>query len=232
MGIRPDAVAGASAGAVLAALCAAGLSPRKILSAVEKSATTGLLNKLFSGSGLFTVDGLNQLFKDTGLPEHFADLKMPLWVAATDIGTSQAVNFSNGLLQPPLIGSCAVPGIFLPVHFQGRYLADGGILNNLPVKEIRTACRFLIGVNVNKFHRGLPRRMSRLQELDRCFQLVLAEQVAASAASCDLYLEPELQRYPMFELKYPDQIFKAGYQAVIKQENLLLNHLYTHVPAG
>lgn len=222
LGIRPDAVAGASAGAVLGALYATGLTPREILNAVKKSATTGLLNKLFSGSGLFTVDGLTQLFKDTALPERFDELKLPLWVAATDIGNSQAVVFTSGRLHLPLIGSCAVPGIIMPIHFEGHFLADGGILDNLPVTEIRATCQRLIGVNVNKIQPGLPKRISRLQELDRCFHLVIADQVAASAALCDIYLEPDLHRYPMLELKYPEQLFKAGYQCVMASKKELI----------
>jgi len=218
LGIRPDAIAGASAGAVLGALYAAGRSPRQILEAVKSSASSGLLNKLFSGSGLFTADGLQQFFNVTGLPSRFDGLALPLWVSATDVRNCRAFTFSEGDLHRVLLGSCAIPGILSPVRYRDHELADGGILNNLPVQEIRTVCKTLIGSNVNKFHASPVKTMSRLRVLDRCFHLVIAEQVAGSAVFCDHYLEPELARYPMFELKHPDQIFRAGYRAVMQNE--------------
>lgn len=218
LGIPPGAMAGASAGAVLGALYAAGRSPRQILEAVKASASSGLLNKLFSGSGLFTADGLQQFFKATGLPNRFEDLALPLWVSATDLRNCRTVIFSEGNLHKILLGSCAVPGVFLPVRYRDHELADGGILDNLPVREMRPLCETLIGSNVNKFHTSPVKTMSRLRILDRCFHLVIAEQVAVSAAFCDHFLEPALARYPMFELKYPDQIFKAGNRAVMQQE--------------
>jgi NTE family protein len=220
MGIYPKAVAGASAGAVLGALYAAGNAPREILEAIKATASVGLINKIFSGSGLFTATGLAQLFKDTKLPRHFEDLAMPLFISATDLVTCKTITFSKGGLHRALIGSCAVPGIFAPVHIGGSYLADGGILDNLPVKDIRPICETLIGSNVNKLRPTLPKKMTRLQEIDRCFHLVIANQVANSATWCDHYLEPDLLRFPMFELKYPDQIFKVGYRAVMQQEKL------------
>jgi len=224
IGIRPKAIAGASAGAVIGALYAAGNSPKEILEAIKVTASHGFINKLLSGSGLFTVAGLTQLFKDTNLPHHFEELTTPLWISATDLLTSKTVTFSSGLLHQALIGSCAIPGVFMPVHFNGSYLADGGILDNLPVREIRNECEVLIGSNVNKLHGALPKKISRLQVMDRCFHLVIAHQVAASAVFCDYSLEPKLHHYPMFVLKNPDRMFNAGYRAVMAQKEQL-SHL-------
>jgi NTE family protein len=221
LGIRPQAIAGASAGAVIGALYAAGNSPKEILEAIKVTASRGFINKLLSGSGLFTVAGLTQLFKDTNLPYHFEELTIPLWVSATNLLTSQTITFSGGPLHQALIGSCAVPGIFMPIRFNGSYLADGGILDNLPVRDIRKVCEVLIGSNVNKLHGALTNKISRLQVIDRCFHLVIAHQVAASAVFCDYYLEPKLYHYPMFELKNPDRMFNAGYRAVMAQEDKL-----------
>lgn len=225
LGIKPEATAGASAGAVMAALYAAGYSPTEILEAIKVSSSSGLMNKLVSGSGLFTTGGLKQFLQDLKLPSKFELLKLPLWVAATDLRSCRPVTFSKGLLHAPLMGSCAVPGIFQPVQFEGYTLADGGILDNLPVKEIRQACQILIGSNVNKLNKSLPKNMSRLQTLDRCFHLIIDNQVAVNSAFCDHYLQPDLSKFPMMELKYPDRLFKAGYRAVMEQKHKLLDYV-------
>lgn len=221
LGLRPGAVAGASAGAVLAALYAAGLPPTEILAAVKKNGGSGLINHIAPGTSLFTQGGLAQFFKDTGLPAYFEALAMPLWISATDLKTCKPVIFSAGRLHLPLIGSCAVPGVFMPIPFAGYELADGGLLNNLPADDIRKVCEILIGCHVNKLHKAVCRKMSRLQLLDRSFHLAIEQQVAQSAAFCDYYLEPELNRFPMFEIKDPGRLFQAGYQTVMRQAHQL-----------
>jgi NTE family protein len=44
----------------------------------------------------------------------------------------------SGQLVPALRATSALPGLLSPVKYQGRYLVDGGLLNNLPVDLIRT----------------------------------------------------------------------------------------------
>jgi len=231
LGIRPGAIAGASAGAVLGALYAAGHTPRKILDAVQQSVATGLLNKISPGFGLFTISGLTRFFNDTKLHRNFEDLAIPLWVSATNLRSSAPVIFSSGPLHRALIGSCAVPGITMPVNFRHMYLADGGLLDNLPAHAIRPHCQMLIGSNVNGFQTPPSPKASRLDLMDKCFHLVIAGQVAASAALCDYCVMPDLHQFSMFELKHPGQLFRAGYRAIIAQEKLLRDLMKIHAIA-
>ena len=55
----------------------------------------------------------------------FEELKIPLAIAATDLMTGEAVYYQHGPLGPPLRASCAYPGLFQPVEYEGRLLVDG-----------------------------------------------------------------------------------------------------------
>jgi len=66
----------------------------------------------------------------------FEELKIKLKFNATDINNRAEVIFENGNLFPGLIASIALPGIFKPVEYNGNYLIDGGIINNVPINLI------------------------------------------------------------------------------------------------
>src|SRR5690606_37030163 len=68
------------------------------------------------------------------LPATFEELDIPLAVTTTDIETGEQVVLTEGDLITALRASSCFPGAFEPVEYQGRMLADGGIVNNLPVE--------------------------------------------------------------------------------------------------
>jgi NTE family protein len=72
------------------------------------------------------------------LPERFEDLALPLAVTSVDVQQGELVILRSGDLVSALLASAALPGIFTPVLRSGRYLIDGGLLNNLPVDVIKT----------------------------------------------------------------------------------------------
>ena len=221
IGIRPDILSGVSAGALIGALYAAGHSPEHILTLVKTHTSSSLVRMILSPSGLFSPAGLGKLLKEAIPHDSFDHLQIPLYVTATDIGSGESITFSEGQLYPVLIGSSSIPGLFTPVKFGPRYLVDGGVRNNLPVDCIRHQCDKILGGHVNKLYQDSPEQLGRFQVLEKSFHLAVADTVAAHALQCDIFLEPELRGHQMFELKHADQLYKAGYDAVLKKKTLL-----------
>jgi NTE family protein len=220
LGLRPDIISGASSGALVGALYAAGHSPKQILELVKAHSSSYMIIMAFDG--LFSAAGLKHIL-DTAIPKNnFEALSIPLFVTATDINAGLPVAFSEGPLHELLIASSAVPGLFTPVKFETHYLVDGGVSDNLPVNCIKGKCEKIIGSHVNKLVNGNFRQKGRLEVIERCFHLAIAKTVHSSALLCDHLVEPDLQRYTMFEMKYADSIFKAGYQEVMKEKGKLL----------
>ncbi len=67
----------------------------------------------------------------------FDDLPIPFRCVATDIGVVKPVVFSSGDLALAVRASMAVPGAFAPVHYDGKVLVDGGIVDNVPIDLVR-----------------------------------------------------------------------------------------------
>ncbi|MFF0708951.1 MULTISPECIES: patatin-like phospholipase family protein [Gordonia] len=61
------------------------------------------------------------------------DLDIPFTAVATDLAAGRPVWFQKGSLVDAIRASIAIPGVIRPHEVDGRLLADGGILDPLPV---------------------------------------------------------------------------------------------------
>lgn len=93
---------------------------------------------------------INQLVRADRGERSIESLPMKLSILATDIGTGERVVFRDGSLTQAMRASMSVPGLVAPLEFDGRKLVDGGLVDNVPVREVRERCNpdVVIAVNV------------------------------------------------------------------------------------
>jgi NTE family protein len=72
--------------------------------------------------------------------QQMEQLSLPLSVIATDIGTGERVVFRDGSLTSAMRASMSVPGLLAPIEYRGRKLVDGGLVDNVPIGEVRSRC--------------------------------------------------------------------------------------------
>jgi NTE family protein len=73
------------------------------------------------------------------------DLLLPFGAAAIDIHLGRPVLFRNGPLASALLASAAIPGLFPPVPRDGRLFYDGGLGNNVPMRDaVRMGAQSLV----------------------------------------------------------------------------------------
>ncbi|HEX4901985.1 MAG TPA: cyclic nucleotide-binding domain-containing protein [Acidimicrobiales bacterium] len=66
-----------------------------------------------------------------------ADLWIPYFCVSTNLTTAGARYHDRGPLVDAIRASIAIPGVLPPVPFEGELHVDGGILDNVPVDEMR-----------------------------------------------------------------------------------------------
>ena len=144
-GIQPDLIVGTSVGALNGAIIADRGLDRGIddLEAIWTHLRRtdifagGSLAQLFcllqTGQSLFRADRLVKLIEEMLCARAFADLKLPLGVVATELGSQRSTLFTRGELQPALLASSAIPGIFPSVKINGRRHIDGCFAANVPL---------------------------------------------------------------------------------------------------
>lgn len=79
----------------------------------------------------------------------FDDLPIPFRCVAADLITGETHVFKSGDLTTAMRASMAIPSVFTPVELGEKYLVDGGVLDNFPVKvALDMGADIIIGVNV------------------------------------------------------------------------------------
>ena len=124
-------------------------------------------------------------------------LPLPVSIVATDIGTGERVVFRDGSLTMAMRASMSVPGLMAPLDYRGRKLVDGGLVDNVPIREVRERCAADVVIAVNVGSPPLPpEQVNGLLSVTAQMVALLTEQnVSASLAMLkagDIYIKPEL----------------------------------------
>ncbi|HDQ15071.1 MAG TPA: hypothetical protein ENN41_09695 [Sediminispirochaeta sp.] len=133
--LRPEAVVGTSMGAIVGGLYAFGYEAKQIQQIADQVKSIELVRLFFPSfprGGIIDTDGIRDFFHGFVGDIHIEDLEIEYRCVAVDVDTGQEVVFDRGRLIDGMIASMSIPAIFKPYQYQGRYLVDGGVLNNLP----------------------------------------------------------------------------------------------------
>ncbi len=139
----------------------------------------------------------NRLVRADAGEREIGKLPLPVSIIATDIGTGERVVFREGSLTQAMRASMSVPGLMAPLDYGGRKLVDGGLVDNLPIREARERCQAEVVIAVNV---GSPllkaEAISGLLAVSAQMVAILTEQnVSQSLATLtpgDIYIQPEL----------------------------------------
>src|SRR5450759_212569 len=212
-GIFPDVISGTSAGAIIGVLYADGYTPQQILKLMNSASRLDFMRPALPREGLLQINGVIKIFKTALRSKKFSDLKIPLFVTATDLNNGKAVYFSEGNLYDPVIASASIPVLFQPVKIDGISYVDGGVLDNLPIRPIENKCRILIGSFVNPV--GYMEKISGLINIaERTFMLSMSKEINEKAKRFDLFIAPlELRNYKILDPEKAHELFEIGYNA-------------------
>ena len=227
MDLKPQIIAGTSAGSIVGAFYAYGYSPMEILEIIAKTKLFRILRPSFNWKGLLTLEKMYSLFKSFLPTDSFEALKLPLYVCATNLQNGKSAFFSTGELIRPIIASSAIPVLFSPVRIEDKYYIDGGVVNNLPVEPLIGHCDKIIGLHCNPVDENFAaENMKNL--LERTFILTISMNVAERKRNCDVFLEPyELRKFGALEFSRIREIFDIGYEYT-KQETARIEHILNH----
>jgi NTE family protein len=152
MGVVPSIVVGASAGAVVGGCFAAGRLEQleAFTRALTKRRVFGLMDVSFSGGGLIGGARLRARLEESLGGINIEDLPIRFASVATEVGTGHEIWLKNGPLIDAICASYALPGIFAPVRWGGRWLMDGALVNPVPINVARAlGADKVIAINIS-----------------------------------------------------------------------------------
>lgn len=218
-GIHPEIICGVSAGALIGAVYAAGHTPEEI----HEFATAAKFKKIFGFEwfklGLTTNIHIREILESYIEEDSFECLKTPLFIGASNLNTGVLTIFNSGPLFDVVRASCSVPIIFSPVKINNDLYVDGGVLNNMPTKAMRSTCDFVIGSNVVPFSSLQSKSIKSIPSVtSRIFELNLWSKVKDDVHNCEIIIEPEgIEKIGFFDFKKVDELVTIGYEATLKR---------------
>lgn len=216
-GIVPDAISGTSAGALVGVLIADGYMPREILEMLNTGSRLDFMRPTLPREGLLQISGISRILQANLRTRNFEDLKIPLFVAATDVNNGKAVYFNKGIILDKVIASMSIPVLFQPVVIDNIQYLDGGITDNLPVFPVEGLCSKLLGSFVNPV--GYVEKVTGLISIaERTFMLNMTKEAKEKAGKFDLLVDPvELMNYGILDPGKAEELFNIGYSATIEK---------------
>jgi NTE family protein len=213
-GIAIDCISGTSAGAFVAACYVFGVPMSEAAKAVENISWHKFSRFFRSAMGIATNQIVGDLLiKLIGHDVNIEDAKIPLAIVATDIGTGEKVVFRSGSVVDAVRASTAIPGLFVPITKDGRLLMDGGLVENLPIKELADLhADVKIGVNLARW-RSYKTPKSIIGVMMNSVDIMVFHQSIAHGALADIIIEPHLEPYTSSDWGKVGPLIKEGYRA-------------------
>ena len=224
LGVRPAVIAGASIGAVIGGLYAAGVSGAALEQLLK---TIGFMElskiildfSILSDSAIFTGKRVEEFLAQRLPIQTFAEVEIPLKIVATDFWNRREVVFTSGSLITAIRASMAMPAVFEPVLLNGTVLIDGGAVNPLPYDLLREECDLVIAIDASgeKTYALKDPVPNMVESILSTFQIMQASIVEAKKklSPPDIYIKPALTNIRVLDFYRYKEIL-AGVQEEVQ----------------
>lgn len=249
--IKIDIVGGTSIGSIVAALFAMEYTPKEMLKLFNYFSKLIFKNsamytdprgkKLLSiqAGGLYSGENIAFAIEEAGKYKNIKklqDLKIPIVIPAVDLRDSEKYVFTNmekisdkylnkADISVAVRASSSYPAIFAPCIYNKHKFVDGGILDNIPVEEVKKigadkviAVRF----KLNKTSRTIGLRSTLNKAIDIMFSKIEGEEVKKA----DYVIEIDTQDVNPFDFKQSNKCYKYGYLQAKKEIDNIKKMIY------
>ncbi len=243
-GVPIDLTGGTSMGAIIAAAVAARWSDEELEGRFRRAfvTTNPLRDYTLPFVSLFRGRQVTALLRTAFGDMDIEDLILPFYCMTANLTTQHADMHRTGKLWRWLRASVALPGVLPPFNDAGQVHVDGGVIDNLPVREMRKMGRGLtIGVDIDtagalsagegvedswsawQFFRRLVWKRKETLPIPSIVRILLRSALISSTAraaedraAADLMIVPSMDRYDLLDWTSFDGAIEAGYSATME----------------
>lgn len=216
--IKPNYIAGSSAGAIIGSLYAYGKKPNEILEFFKSIYFFHWKHFTFKKAGIIDSESFKNYFFDVFKDDTISQLAIKTSITATNLVSGKLEIFDpKTKIIDAVLASSSFPGMLSPYELEGKLYSDGGILNHFPTDVLRKNCHFIIGIYVSPIQTIEAKDLKSIKAVtSRAFDLLAANGNQQKIDLCDWLIEPkELANFSTFETNKSkmDHIFEIGYNA-------------------
>lgn len=213
-GISPNLVVGSSAGSVIAALYASGLSGNELnrIALTLDEAAIADWGMPFAGrfGGLIKGDALQAMINREVKNQSIEQMRTPLGIVATDLQSGKGVLFQRGDTGMAVRASCSIPGVFQPATIQGREYVDGGLVAPVPVQFAKQmGATVVIAVSISS-EPGQQNASGTVGVLQQTIAIMQQSINAFELQSANIVIQPKLHQMGGADFKSRSAAILAG----------------------
>lgn len=211
-GIKPDVVAGTSAGSLVASFWSAGFSPVQMIEMFRKmSFFKDIVSVSKPRGGLFDPSPLLEIIQSRMPYTDIEQLPVPTYIVASDMDNGKVKVFTKGKIAPRLVASCSIPIVFKPTIINGIHYVDGGVFQNLPVPAIRSICEKVLAFSVRRMEPETYKD-NLLYTATRAYSMMFMSNIMADSKLADLYVELDTNGCSVYDMSCIMDLFFRGYR--------------------
>jgi NTE family protein len=243
-GVPIDLAGGTSMGAIVAAAVAARWGDEEMATRFHRAFVTKnpLRDYTLPFVSLFRGRQVTELLRSAFGEHDIEDLILPFYCVTANLTTSTADVHRNGRLWRWLRASVSLPGVLPPFNDAGQVHVDGGVIDNLPVREMRKMGRGLtIGIDIDtagalsagagvedswsawEFFRRLVWKRKETLPIPSIVRILLRSALVSSTAraaedraAADLLIVPPMDRYDLLDWTSFDAAIETGYRSTME----------------
>lgn len=213
-GLKPDVIAGTSAGALVGVFYAAGYTPWQIEDVALKVRDVDIADMATASKrGMLAGNALERLVNEYTRNVPIERFKVQYAAVATRLSDGAAVVLQSGSAGAAVRASCSIPGVFVPSTLNGQELVDGGLISPLPVKVARSlGADFVIGVDVGS--KPINNTQAGLYEVMlQSFEIMGRRIMDLESQTADAMIRPDTLKFTSTDFSVRKELIQVGYEA-------------------
>jgi NTE family protein len=216
--LQPDVIVGASAGAMVGTLCAAGLPAESLRRLALDTPPWALLGWSPITPTRLDGDPLAQFVNRQLDGRPLQALPTPMVCAVQRLRDGSVIGFSHGDAGVAVQASSAIEGRFAPVRIRGELYADADLVMPLPVRLARQLGTLrVLAVDASAHEERAPAGAQSYREAD----LRKRALTRPDADAADLVLHPDLGYWAGVDRAYRERLIETGYRDTLAQAEAL-----------
>jgi NTE family protein len=211
--VKVSYVTGTSIGAFIAAFYACGKNWEEIKAITDDLKWLDVSGLKLSKFGLLSNKNMGEFITKNLGEINFSETEIPAAMITTDIATGEKMVLNSGSIATAAMASTCIPGIFIPVEINDRYLVDGGIVEDVPISPLKEmGANYILGVDLNEqLRKEKPGNI--IEVLLNSFQFCMAASRKLQTKKADHVITPDLSSFNKINTSQVDELIDVGYIA-------------------
>jgi NTE family protein len=160
----------------------------------------------------------------------FDHLRIPFRAVATDLYSGKEIIIADGDLAEAMRASLAVPFLFSPLARGDMLLADGGLVNNIPVNIVRQHADVVIAADASSKLRDKDNLNSPWELADQVSTIMQRDENETQRAMADVVITLDEPGRTSSDFSAIDSLIESGYRKTLEQIGKI-RHLTQPQPA-